>query len=730
MTRVRICAGALWLAACSAQSQGTPPGAGPKTLQMVRTDTAPVIDGRLDEEVWQTAAIINDFHQVRPAEYTEPSEPMRVYVLYDKDALYVAARMWDREPSQIVAHILRQGENVINEDEFALILDPFNDQRSGYRFEVNPNGVRHDILYQNTNQQEPNWDGIYYAEASIDDEGWVAEMAIPFKTISFRPDNDTWGINFVRVLPRRDERMGWVSRNRDQNPSTSGLAVGFTDLDQGLGLDLVPSLSLRERRTFAPTVSDTDMEPSLDIFYKLTPSLNGSLTFNTDFSATEVDDRQVNLTRFNLFFPEKRAFFLRDSDIFRFGRIGGGDDTTLSRQDQENGRPFFSRRIGLGASGEPVNLDYGGKLSGRIGRWDLGALAIQQDGFGAIDSTDVFVGRIAANVLEESSAGLIVTDGDPRSNLDNSLVGLDFRYLNTRLPGGRVIEADAWYQQTDTEGLSGNDDAYGLRFRMPNNRRFRWGAAVKELQANYRPALGFVNRSGIRDHTVELGYTHLPRESYFQSIFVGVDAQRIDELGAGLQSEVLSFRPLELLNSSLDEFGLRYVANKEVLRSPFEISEGIVIPTGTYSFDQYGFDLQTGRQRKLSGQLTWRAGDFFDGKRDTLSGGVTWKASRHFWTELGYEVNEVTLPQGNFTTRLFRLNLDAVFSRTLSWVNLIQYDNVTETVGINSRLHWAPETGRDVYLVLNHNLQDLDGDDNFHSSGSDAVIKINYTFRF
>ena len=193
---------------------------------MVRTDTAPVIDGRLDEEVWQTAAIIDDFHQVRPAEYTEPSEPMRVYVLYDKDALYVAARMWDREPSQIVAHILRQGENVINEDEFALILDPFNDQRSGYRFEVNPNGVRHDILYQNTNQQEPNWDGIYYAEASIDDEGWVAEMAIPFKTISFRPDNDTWGINFVRVLPRRDERVGWVSRNRDQNPSTSGLAVG------------------------------------------------------------------------------------------------------------------------------------------------------------------------------------------------------------------------------------------------------------------------------------------------------------------------------------------------------------------------------------------------------------------------------------------------------------------------------------------------------------------------
>ena len=723
-----------WLAACliacSADAQETPPGAGPKTLRMVRTDTPPVIDGRLDEEVWQSATIIDDLHQVRPTEYIEPTEPTRVYVLYDKDALYVAARMWDREPHLISAHVLRQGENVINEDEFALILDPFNERRSGYRFEVNPNGVRHDILYQNANQQEPNWDGIYYADASIDEEGWVAEMAIPFKTISFRPENDAWGIKFVRVLPRRDERMGWVSRNRDQNPSTSGVAVGFTDIDQGLGLDVVPSLSVRERRTFSPGSTESDVEPSLDIFYKLTPSLNGSLTFNTDFSATEVDDRQVNLTRFNLFFPEKRAFFLRDSDIFRFGRIGGGDGTTISRQNQENGRPFFSRRIGLAASGEPVDLDYGGKLSGRVGRWDLGALAIRQEGFAGVDPTDVFVGRMAANVLEESSVGAIVTNGDPRSNLDNSLIGVDFRYVNTRLTGGQIIVADAWYQQTDTEGLNGDDDAFGLRFRMPNNRRFRWGVGVKELQENFRPALGFVNRSGIRDHTAELGYTHLPREGYLQAIYSGVDAQRINELGAGLQSEVISLRALELLNRTRDELGLRYTANKEALTSPFEISEGIVIPPGTYSFDEYGFDIQTGPQRKLSGQLTWRKGDFYDGERDTLGGGITWKASRHFWAEVGYELNEVRLPQGNFTTRLVRLNLDAVFSRTLSWVNLIQYDNVTETIGINSRLHWAPEAGRDVYLVINHNLEDLDGDDNFHSSGSDAVIKINYTFRF
>ncbi len=712
------------------QSQEIPAGAQAKTVVMVRTDTVPTIDGRLDEAVWESAAIIDDLHQVRPEEYSEPSEPTRVYLLFDKDALYVGARMWDRDPDQIAAHILRQGENIINEDEFAVILDPFNERRSGYRFEVNANGIRHDTLYQNTTQQQPNWDGIYRAAATIDDEGWVAEMAIPFKTVSFNPSNDTWGINFERILPRRDERMGWVSRNRDQNPSTSGLAVGMVGLDQGLGLDIVPSIRLRERKTFSPSSSDSDTEPSLDLFYKITPSLNGSLTFNTDFSATEVDDRQVNLTRFNLFFPEKRAFFLRDSDIFRFGRIGGGDGTTISRQDQENGRPFFSRRIGLSSSGEPVDLEYGGKLSGRLGRWDLGALAIRQDSFQIVNSTDVFVGRAAANVLEESSVGLIVTDGDPRSNRDNSLLGVDFRYRNSRLSDGRTIEADAWYQRTETEDMPGDDSAYGLRFRMPNNRRFRWGLGTKELQENFRPAVGFVNRTGIRSHAFELGYTHLPREHYLQTVFGGVDAQRIDLIDGGLQSQVISVRPLELQNHTRDEFNLRYTASKEVLRDPFEISAGIVIPIGEYSFDEYGFDLQTGPQRKLSGRLGYRTGDFFDGERDSLSGGLTWKASRHFWVDIGYELNEVDLPQGNFTTRLLRLNLDAVFSSTLSWVNLIQYDNVSGSLGINSRLHWTPEAGRDAYLVLNHNLDEEIQGGSFHSSALETVIKFNYTFRF
>ena len=705
-----------------------------KSVQMVRTDTAPIIDGRLDEDVWSQAAIVDDLHQILPTEYAEASEYTRVYLLYTEDALYVGAQLSDSEPDEIAANILRQGESLTADDFFGVMLDPFHDRRSGYRFDVNSNGIRSDLLYQNTNQTQTNWDGIWHAAATRNTKGWTAEMRIPFKTLSFDPSNNVWGINFMRWAPRRSEWIGWVSRNRSINPSIAGTATGFENLAQGLGLDIVPSISLRGLRAYSPSGSESDSAPSLDVFYKLTPGLNASLTINTDFSATEVDDRQVDLSRFSLFFPEKRDFFLKDSDIFEFGRIGGNVGfaarPTFSQPSLENGRPFFSRRLGLSASGEPVDLKYGAKLSGRVGRWNVGALAIRQDGFAGVNATDVFVGRAAANVLSESSLGVLVTSGDPLSNLDNSLLGVDFRYLNSRLPGGRALEGEAWYQQSNTDGLDGDNQAFGLRLRMPNSAGFRGGIGIKELQQNFNPALGFVNRRGIRDQTLELGYTYRPRNSSLRQIFSGVDVQRINRLSGGLQTEVISVRPLEIQNNTRDSFNLRYTANREVVTDSFEIADGVVIPPGEYSFDEYGFDLSTGSQRSLSGTLNYRTGEFYDGDRLMIRGSLTWAPSVHFRTGVSYDFNDVDLPQGDFVVRLVTFQADIIFSSTLSWVNLIQYDNVSETAGINSRLHWIPEAGREAFIVLNHSLQDVDRNDSFHSSQADLTLKLNYTFRF
>ena len=718
-----------------------PAGAQMKRLDIRRIEVAPVIDGVLDDAVWSRATRVEDMHQIEPLEYTEPTQATQVYLYYDDEAFYVGARLLDSEPEQMIANVLRQGEQFWSDELFAVIIDTFNDKRNGYRFQVNPHGLRMQAIYENTTGANFDWNGIWRTAATRDEAGWSAEMAIPFKTLSFDPDNDTWGINFERNVSRGEESIGWVSRNQAVNPSVAGVAVGFEDLQLGRGLDVVPSVVLSGQKTYEdPALDDAEHEPSLDIYYKITPSLNAALTLNTDFSATEVDDRQVEFTRFSLFFPEKRDFFLRDSDIFQFGRIGdlgdfgaGGTDT-FSRPDIESGQPYFSRRIGLSATGRPVDLDMGGKLAGRVGEFNLGALAIRQDAFGDVAATDIFVGRAAANILEESTIGVIVTDGDPRSNLDNSLVGVDLRYANTRLPGGRALESDVWYQRSDTEGVEDGDRAYGLRVRAPNTTGFRGTLGVKQIEANFFPALGYVNRAGVRDHIFKLGYTHRPVAGRLRALYAGLDAQRIDLIDGGLQTQVLTLRALEAEDRTRNRGHLYLHSTREVLAEPFRIwergAESVVIPAGQYAFEEAVVQLSTSSTRRFWGRMDYLAGDFYDGRRERTRIGVGWRPSTHFRTTLDYALNDVRLPHGDFSTRLVQFRADVVFSATLSWVTLLQYDDVSETMGINARLHWIPEAGREAFIVLNHNLQDFDRDNRFASTAADLALKFNYTFRF
>ncbi len=702
------------------------PGGEVKRMASVRTVNPPVIDGRLDDAVWSTAAVVEDLHQILPEEYAEPSERTTVYLLYDQNAVYIGARLWDSEPDQVTARILRQGEVVTPDDSFAIILSPFNDQRSGYFFGVNPNGVRVEGLYPDTTRLLMDWAGIWEVRTSVDNEGWIAEMAIPLQTLSFDPNSDVWGINFTRQVARKQEEIGWVSRNRAQNPSVSGVVEGFQGLQQGIGLDIVPSLSLRQFKQYSPENSRSDAEPSLDLFYKFNPAFTGVLTLNTDFSATEVDDRQVNLTRFSLFFPEKRDFFLQDADIFEFGRIGA-----FGGPDDNNGRPFFSRTIGLSPSLEPVDLEGGVKLSGRMGRWNLGVLGVHQDEFEDVEATNLFVGRLRANVLQESSLGMIVTDGDPDSNQDNSLVGIDLRYLNTRLPGGRSMEGDLWYQQSDSPGLESDDSAFQVSVSLNSEEGLSGFLTTKEIQENFRPALGFISRVGIRNIEGAAFYSIRPEDRFLRLIQAQLGLVRFERIVDGsIESEIVSLQPFRLENHTGDSIRLRLSANKEGLIKPFEISDGVVIPTGEYEFNRYALEIGTGDQRRWSGGLIYEAGDFFDGESIGLRPYLNWRPSAHFRLNIEYRMDDVDLPQGSFVTRLARLRTDIVFSSQLSWVNLFQWDNVTDTLGVNSRLHWIPQAGRDVFLVLNHNLMDIDGNRTFRSDFAELTLKFNYTFRF
>ncbi|MES3008962.1 MAG: carbohydrate binding family 9 domain-containing protein [Pseudomonadota bacterium] len=725
---------ALVSAGTQAQITETVPATAQKQVRAVRVATPPVIDGRMDDAVWQQAEPITDFHQIRPGNQTEPSERTEVYVVYDDDAMYIAARMYDSEPDLIAAPVIRHGQGMGSDDRLVVILDPFNTQRTGYRFETNLNAARHEALYTSVNSFQIEWNTIWDTATSVDGNSWIAELEIPFKSLPFDPSIDTWGFNFGRGIRRRGEEMAWVSYNRTYNPSISGLVTGLEGMDQGVGLDLVPSFSTNRNKNFSLNTTNTQTDPSLDAFYRLTPSLNAALTINTDFSATEVDNRQVNLTRFNLFFPEKRDFFLNDSDLFQFGSIGGGGNSAESRAARENARPYFSRKLGLSQSGAPVDVEYGGRISGRVGRWNIGTLAIKQDEFGAVDASNLFIGRVSANVMAESSVGMIFTDGDPASNRDNSVYGLDYRYQNTRLAGGQTIEGDVWYQRSDTPGLNGDDTAYGLALRSPNNTGLRGGIGFKEVQANFNPAMGYINRANIQDYTADVGYTHFFRDSFLQTAYTGIDAQKVNVIGGGLQSQVLAFRLLELDTNTRDRVSFAYQTNKEVVRNAFAVynapDKRVLIQPGNYSFNESTVAFTTAGQREFSGRFSMTQGDFYNGERNNLNGSVAWTQSRNFVMSMSYDWNDITLPQGDFITRLTSLSTQVAFSSTLYWVSLVQYDNLSEEVGVNTRLQWVPRAGQEGFIVLNYNLQDKDKDNSFQSANSDLSVKFKYTLRF
>ncbi len=705
-----------------------------KEVRAVRVDTAPVVDGVLDDAVWQKAEPITDFHQIRPGDGSEPSEPTEVYVIYTEDALYIGARMADSDPALIAAPTIRHGQGLGADDRLVVIIDPFNTRRTGYRFETNLNSVRHDALYQSISSFSSDWSTIWDTQTSRDENGWNAEIEIPFKSLPFDPTTETWGFNFGRGIRRRGEEMAWVSYNRSFNPSISGTMTGMRGLNQGVGLDIVPSFSVTKAKRYALDTSDSAEQPSLDAFYHLTPSLNAALTLNTDFSATEVDNRQVNLTRFNLFFPEKRDFFLNDSDLFQFGNISNTGNNAVSAAARENARPYFSRKIGLSASGAPADINYGGRISGRIGRWNIGTLAIRQDAFGAVAASNLFIARGSANVFEESNIGFILTDGNPGSNLDNSVVGVDFRYLNTRLASGRQIEGDAWYQQSDTPGMNGDDTAFGAGLRSPNNTGLRAGVGYKEVQRNFSPAMGFANRTNIQDLFGDVGYTHFFGEGFLQTAYVGLDAERIEVIDGGLQSQALQFRLLELEANTRDRFFMQVQQNREVVQAPFTLyAEPLRVVTmrpGNYDFDEFTIGANTANQREFSVGLRYTVGDFYNGERNNITTSFTWTQSRYFLMSINYDWNAIELPQGDFTTRLASLSTQVAFSSTLFWVNLLQYDNVSEELGINTRLQWIPEAGQEGFIVLNYNLQDKDKDNTFHSAEADLSIKFKYTFRF
>ena len=720
-----------WLAAASLLSpmsafgQGEIPDDGdavrstyqPKQVDIVRFDRPPKIDGRLDEPQWQTAVRITDLTQWSPGAGTPPTEPTTYLLAIDDENLYIAAEFVDSEPDKIKRSQLVQGQTVVNDDYAQFFLDPYNNKRTGYIFYVNPNGVQRDGLALGGLSFNMDWDGIWDAAAQITPTGWNAEIAVPFKTLSFDPRNDVWGINVLRSIRRKREELVWAQRDRRITLDTAGEIRGMRGLAQGRGLDIVPSVAMAQREQFRLGESSFVTKPSLDAFYRITPSLTAALTLNTDFSATEVDDRQVNLTRFSLFFPEKRDFFLEGAELFEFGGL------------TQNGRPFFSRTIGLSSTGQPIDLDVGLKLTGQAGRYSVGALAVRQEQSGAVPARDLFVARAFMSLFEQSTFGAIVTSGDPVADRNSTLMGLDLNLRDQTLLDGTLLESRLWAQRSNTEGIEGEDGAWGLQLGYPND-RIDASLSYAEIDRNFRPALGFVNRTGIRQLDAVAKYRHrFERGGRFRSWLGTASFTNVENDAGELESRAVVLTPFTLDTQPGDQFSMDVGRYTEFLPRPFLLPGGVAVQPGRYDFERVRFYGSTAAFRRVSATFDFEAGDFYDGRRRDHRLGVQLRPNEHLLLSMQYQTNDIELPTQQFTTRVYSLTGNVAFNVRWAWLNVVQYDNVSRRLGLNSRLRWLPNQGQSAYLVVNYDWRE-DAFGNFQPFVAETTLKFNYTFRF
>jgi uncharacterized protein DUF5916/cellulose/xylan binding protein with CBM9 domain len=716
-----------WVLAGPQEGPASPPpqaANAPFSIRALRTDSPPAIDGVLDDAAWEVAPSFEDFTVVTPVEGAAPSERTIVRVLFDDDRLYIAVRCFDSEAGRILAREQRRDATMEGDDLVEIVLDPFADRRNGYLFQLSAGGAKTDGLIDTSKGDvRYEWDGLWEGKARRDAEGWAAEVAVPFKTISFNTQAGAWGLNVQRTIRRKQEVVRWASPRTNSQVtrlSDAGRLSGIEGIRQGLGLTIKPYLTTRE-----DTVSsDTDVKPGLDVFYKLTPSTTLAVTVNTDFAETEVDQRIVNLTRFPIFFPEKRAFFLQDTTLFSYGGIF------------QSPLPFYSRRIGI-VGGEEKDILAGVRVTGREGRVNFGLMDVQMRDDPDLREKNLSVGRVSFNVLDESTAGLIFTNGDPGTTGDNTLVGADFNYRNRNALGGQVFEAHGWAMASfssegpavarASSGTGADDTAFGGRISFPND---RWSGSIfaGRYGDDFRPTLGFIERPGTYELHTDLRRRWRP-QSFIRRIDLRTDQSYFLDLDGDVQTEEGALGSVELEDRYGDVYHTELQSNRDHLTQPFEISDGVTIPEGHYGFYRFQASVAGAAARVLAPSLTLRTGNFYEGSRTDYVGGLSFRPSGGFFGSAQYEYDNVALPQGSFIVRVVSVRTDLLISPELAWTTIVQYDNASRNLGLFSRVRWEFRLGQEIFFVASQNYERLD-DRSFENTSGDVTLKVGLTLRF
>ena len=687
------------------------------------------VDGVLDEAAWSTATAVDRFVQQEPQEGQPASDRTEVRVLYDEGRLYIGVRAYSTL-GVTATEMRRDADRLFDEDNFQVILDTFHDSRNGYMFVTTPLGAKleQQIFDEGegggrggTSNINRNWDGVWDAAARIVSDGWTAEIEIPFSTLRFAPsDAQLWGVNFQRHTRRKNEQALWSPIPKAYSltrVSMAGELRGLSGISRGLDLRLKPFFvggAQYLQTSAANKTTDGIHDVGLDARYGLTAGLNMDVTVNTDFAQVEVDEQQVNLTRFGLFYPEKRDFFLENSNFFT---MGTGQAFTVTQVQTDL---FFSRRIGLSDSGTPLPILGGVRVAGKSGRNNIGALDIQTDDAFGVPGANFFVGRYSRDVLKRSRVGAIFINKDNINDAHfNRTMGVDANLAPTS-----NLQLQAYLAKTETPGRDGDDLAYfgRIAYRDP-----KWNLYLNylDVQDNFNAEAGFVQRTGVRTTKAHFGPTPRPNSGnvkLFEPMYVLTYTTDQDNRLVYRNHHVM-------LGTTLrdDTFiNVFYQKVLDVLDTPFRIRPNVTIPAGAYSMHEWYFTVNTSPGKRFYERLTVSPVQFYDGTRLNMSAAVGARVSSRFSTELQYNRNDVKMPWGDFLVNLSTLRFDYTFSPRLTVRSLTQYNTSTHEVSNNVRFNFIYRPGSDIYIVYNDLSQTGLPADIFGRKDRQFVVKATY----
>ena len=741
----RLLAAALLVTATTRAWAGQAPQAasengGPPTIVATRLAEGEsiVLDGRLDEPGWSRADAGGDFVQIDPENGRPATEKTEIRILFSANALYIGVISFDSEPSRMMSYQRRRDEGLPADDKIQMVIDTFLDGRTGYFFELNPQGAMTDALQSPTDTNRA-WDGIWNARVRQSEIGWVLEMELPFQTLNFNPNSDTWGINFQRTVQRKNEVSIWSGWRRTEGIwrlTNAGRVTGINNVSQGRGLDLKPYGVLTSQASpgRGQTSMRGDATAGFDLFYSPTPLLRTIFTVNTDFAQTEVDQRQVNLTRYSLFFPEQRDFFLDGANFLDFSSDEGRRAQWNGLGDSEDQViPFFSRRVGLSADATPQKIDFGTKVTGQVGAQDIGLLHVRTGEDTGFASEDFTVARVKRRLFTQSYIGALYTRREERMAAVEArhTAGLDLSLATSRFRGSRNLELRAWYLHATRPDTSTGNSAFGALLDYPND---RWQARLQttEVQEHFDPAVGYLRRQNYRRYAPLLRFAPRPRSSrHIRQFRFDANVDVMTDLKNDLLNRQLDVTLFSIMMHSQDHVAINAVRRQERLDTPFRISRNITLPTGAeYDYSRLRVFARTAERRMLAVSGRYETGGFYSGDRTQRQVNVTLRARPGYIVYVTGEWNSVTLPEGHFTTRLYRLIGETQFSPFVTLVNDVQYDTQSRLLGWQGRFRWIVAPGNDIYLVYTHNWLEDPLLDRFATLDRRAASKILYTYRF